>query len=257
MLFLFTDFGYEGPYVGQMKGVLHCGLPGGVPVVDLMHDAPAWDPRAGAYLLAAYTAYLPEGVTVVAVVDPGVGGPRGGLAVEADGRWLIGPDNGLLAPTFARATLRQAFALPPTPPDAAPTFHGRDYFAPAAVALSQGCYDGLTAIEDQSVVGMDWPAERDAVIYFDRYGNAVSGRRAVTVPEATVLQVAGRTVHRARTFSDVPPGEVFWYENSSGLVEIAVHCGRADALAGMVPGAALEWPRRGGGDAPSGTMRGP
>ncbi len=241
MLFLFTDFGYEGPYVGQMKAVLHLGLSPGVPVVDLMHDAPAWDPHAGAYLLAAYTAALPAGSTVLAVVDPGVGGSRRGLAVLADGRWFVGPDNGLLAPIVARATSAQVFSLPEPPARAAPTFHGRDVFAPAAVTVQRGDRKGWVPVTPETMVGWAWPAECDSVLYLDRYGNAVTGRRAATVVERALLTVGEVTVGRARTFAEVPPGEAFWYANSSGLVEIAVHCGRADRLPGVARGAPVSW----------------
>src|SRR5215472_12115972 len=94
MIVLFTDFGLTGPYAGQVKAVLHQVAPQ-VPVVDLFADAPSRDPRASAYLLAAYAAWFPAGTVFLAVVDPGVGGARPAVIVEADRRWYVGPGNGL------------------------------------------------------------------------------------------------------------------------------------------------------------------
>src|SRR5947208_3385010 len=94
MIVLFSDFGLEGPYTGQVKAVLHQTAPG-VPVIDLFADLPAGQPKPAAYLLAAYGIWFPPGTVLLAVVDPGVGGTRAAVIVEAEDRWYIGPDNGL------------------------------------------------------------------------------------------------------------------------------------------------------------------
>jgi S-adenosylmethionine hydrolase len=97
MIALFTDFGLSGPYTGQVKAVLHQIAPA-VPVVDLFADLPAGKPKPAAYLLAAYGPWFPPGTVLVAVVDPGVGGSRAAVVVEADGRLYVGPDNAVPAP---------------------------------------------------------------------------------------------------------------------------------------------------------------
>ena len=94
MIVLFTDFGLQGPYTGQMKAVLHQMAPG-IAIIDLFADAPAGNPKASAYLLAAYAQWFAAGTTFLCVVDPGVGGARPPVVVEADGRWYVGPGNGL------------------------------------------------------------------------------------------------------------------------------------------------------------------
>ena len=94
MIMLFTDFGLHGPYTGQMKAVLHQMAPG-IPVIDLFADAPVGNPKASAYLLAVYAEWFPAGTTFLCVVDPGVGGTRPSIIIEADGRWYVGPGNGL------------------------------------------------------------------------------------------------------------------------------------------------------------------
>jgi S-adenosyl-L-methionine hydrolase (adenosine-forming) len=106
MIVLFTDFGLEGPYTGQMKAVLHQMVPG-MPVVDLFADAPFGDPKASSYLLAAYAGWFPPKTIFLCVVDPGVGGERPALMVEADSRWYVGPGNGLFELIERRAEQSQ------------------------------------------------------------------------------------------------------------------------------------------------------
>ena len=102
MIVLFTDFGLHGPYVGQMRAVLHQMAPG-VPMIDLFADAPVGNCRASAYLLAAYAVWFPAGTVFLCVVDPGVGGARPAIILEADGKWYVGPGNGLFELVQRRA----------------------------------------------------------------------------------------------------------------------------------------------------------
>jgi hypothetical protein len=102
MIALFTDFGLHGPYTGQMKAVLHQMAPG-IPAVDLLADAPVGNPKASAYLLAVYAGWFPAGTVFLCVVDPGVGGARPSIILEADGRWYVGPGNGLFEMVQRRA----------------------------------------------------------------------------------------------------------------------------------------------------------
>jgi S-adenosylmethionine hydrolase len=241
MIVTFTDFGLEGPYLGQVKAVLHRLAPG-VPVVDLMADAPAFDPRASAYLLAALAEEFPAGTVFFAVVDPGVGGSRTPLVASIGGRLFAGPDNGLFEPAMRRAADVACWAIDWRPARLSASFHGRDLFAPVAAALAAGKTPeqaGCRAIAPPR--RPDWPDDLAAVIYIDRYGNAWTGLRASILPAGAVLTVRGRRLARARTFSDVPAGEAFWYENSSGLAEVAVNGGSAAALLGIEAGQELAW----------------
>ena len=110
MIVLCTDFGLEGPYTGQVKAVLARAAPD-VPIVDLFADLPAFQPRLAAYLLAGYGEFFLAGDVILAVVDPGVGGARGALALEADGRWYVGPDNGLFEIVVRRARTARNVAV--------------------------------------------------------------------------------------------------------------------------------------------------
>jgi S-adenosylmethionine hydrolase len=231
---LFTDFGLEGPYTGQMKAVLHRDAPG-VPVIDLFADAPAASPKPAAYLLAAYAAWFPPGTVFLAVVDPGVGGERPPLVVEADGRFYVGPGNGLFELVLRRARTAQAWEISWRPENLSNSFHGRDLFAPVAARLARGERPpGAQAVN--AARRRDWPDDLAEIVYIDRYGNAMTGLRAAALSPDVRLAVAGRTLARARTFADVPEGAAFWYENSNGLAEIAVNAGRADRTLGLAVG---------------------
>ena len=111
MIVLFTDFGLHGPYTGQMKAVLHQMAPS-IPIIDLFSDAPVGNPRASAYLLASYAAWFSVGAVFLCVVDPGVGGARSAIILEADGRWYVGPGNGLFELVQRRARQARSWDIP-------------------------------------------------------------------------------------------------------------------------------------------------
>lgn len=239
MIFLFTDFGHEGPYAGQMHAVL-ARLAPGIPVIDLMHDAPAHEPRAAAYLLAALAPEFPEGSVCCAVVDPGVGTGRPAVAAEADGRWFVGPGNGLLGLVLRRARKAQRHRIAWRPETLSDSFHGRDLFAPVAARTAvSGTLPAEWLAEPTPEPGADWPDDLAEVIYVDRFGNAMSGLRTESVAAGAILRVNGREVRPARIFGDAPAGAPFWYGNSCGLVEIAVPRSNAAALLDVRPGAAI------------------
>src|SRR5215475_4093926 len=138
MIVLFTDFGLNGPYTGQVKAALHQLAPG-VRAIDLFADAPMGNPKASAYLLAAYAIWFPVGTIFLGVVDPGVGGPRPAIVLEADGRWFVGPANGLFELVQRRATTRtRRWDIDLRPERLSASFHGRDLFAPVAAMLARG-----------------------------------------------------------------------------------------------------------------------
>src|SRR5713226_7532857 len=137
MIVLFTDFGLAGPYTGQVNAVF-CRYAPNVPVIQLFADAPAGQPKPSAYLLAAYAEWFPTGTVLLCVVDPGVGSERAALIVEADGRFYVGPDNGLFELVLRRAANPRSWHIDWRPPNLSASFHGRDLFAPIAARLAQG-----------------------------------------------------------------------------------------------------------------------
>ncbi|MBX9634812.1 MAG: SAM-dependent chlorinase/fluorinase [Magnetospirillum sp.] len=212
----------------------------GVPVIDLMADAPVFNPHASAYLLAALVPEMPEDAVIIAVVDPGVGGERQPMVAEADGRLMVGPDNGLLEIVLRRAKQVQSWHITWRPDRLSATFHGRDLFAPIAAKLAQGISpEAAGCLAMDNPIRADWPDDLCEIIYVDHYGNGMTGLRANTVAPDAVFTVNGQVVRRARTYSEVPAGTVFWYENSIGLVEISVSHGRAESVLGLSIGTVI------------------
>lgn len=239
MFVLFTDFGKSGPYIGQMQAVLAQGAPN-IPIIDLLADAPSFNPKAGAYLLAAFAGQFPEETVFVAVIDPGVGtAEREAVVLEADGRRFVGPGNGLFELVARRASRWRWWRIAWRPQAISASFHGRDLFAPVAVRIAGGEWGGLEPM-DAERTGEGWPDDLAEVIYVDGYGNVMTGLRGEMVKPDTVIIAGGERLEYRRTFGEMPVGAAFWYVNSSGLVELAVNQGRADERLGLQVGAAVQ-----------------
>lgn len=227
MIYLFTDFGSHDLYPGQVKARLQQGAPG-ASVIDLLNDAPNYDILHSAHLLSALCSTMDgKNVVMFCVVDPGVGGIRRALVLKADGKWLVGPDNGLLAVVAQRARECQFWEITWRPEVLSNSFHGRDLFAPIAAMLEMGnIWPGaLTDIERLDVC--DNGDDLYQLIYVDHYGNAMSGVRCGCIAHEEKLEISGVSLSYARSFCEVPVGTAFWYENSLGLIEIAVNQGDA------------------------------
>ena len=226
-IYLFTDFGTGGPYLGQMTSALKQHAPD-CSVINLMCDAPFANPKASGYLLSALSEYLPVSSLVVAVVDPGVGSNRKCLCLQVDDRWYLGPDNGLLTMIAKRYPQAQIMELDVEQfPNVSSSFHGRDIFAPAAGAIYTHSKLNRTELSRQNMVGMDWELDLPEIIYIDGFGNAMTGLIAGHYPDVQLLSVQGQQISRHGTFSDTPHGTPLFYENSIGLLEIAVNLGNA------------------------------
>lgn len=233
MILLFTDFGLSDPYVGQVKARIAELAPAQL-VVDLLHEVPDFNPHAGAHLLAAFAEGSQPGSVFLAVVDPGVGTPRNAVVVLAGGRWFVGPDNGLLSVVAARHGDTKQWRIIWQPESISATFHGRDLFALIAAEIARGEFpsDKLSQIARLDV-------EFDAgdlarVIYIDHYGNAWTGVRRL--PANTPVSAAGKAFKHSESFGFVGKGEGFWFNNSVGLVELAVNRGSAAADFGLSVG---------------------
>lgn len=227
MIYLFTDFGYHGPYVGEVHAVLKRRMPE-MPVIDLMHDAPVFNPQASSYLLAALAQRFQAGDVCLGVVDPGVGmQERRALLIEADGITYCGPDNGLFSQVVLRAHQVICHEILWRPTELSNSFHGRDLFAAVVVRYLAGSEVPRQAMAIDGLHGMDWPTENYSVIYFDQFGNAVTGIHGTSLTPDILLYVNETKIHYARTFATVPAGQLFWYINAMGLVEVAVNQGSA------------------------------
>ncbi len=241
---LLTDFGTADGYVAEVKGVLLSEAPGAV-VVDVSHDLAPHDVEGARLALARYWRRFPRGTVHLAVVDPGVGSARAALAVESDGRFLVGPDNGVLSPALLVAGARAVRLA--VGARAAPTFHGRDVFAPAAGRLAAGeSLDALGEPAEECVVRRTPEARRlpdgaieGCVITVDRFGNAITNlvAGAAVARHGGTLSLGGRDVPVRRVYADVEPGAPVALVGSNGLLEVAVREGSAAARLGVARGA--------------------
>lgn len=239
MIALYTDFGRDGPYVGQMEAALLAGEPG-CPVVHLMADAPPFQVQLSAYLLAALAPEFPDGAIFLAVVDPGVGSHRPPVILRTERHLFVGPGNGLFEIVRRRAQRAVLEEITWRPARLSASFHGRDLFAPVAARLARGETVTTRVMEVTRESHEDWPEDLNRVLYVDRFGNAMTGLRASHVGDGFAPMINGRALPRANTFFEVAPDTPFWYENSNGLVEIAVNSGRADVLLALEPGSVID-----------------
>lgn len=234
---LFTDFGAAGPYLGQMEMVIEQLAPS-CRVINLLSNAPRAEPVLSGYLLAALSKQFPAQTIFLAVVDPGVGGERAAVVLEADGRLFVGPDNGLLNSVAVQASQVQWSDITWRPAHCSSSFHGRDIFAPIAARLVNQQAGGCLRPFERSLA--DWPADLAQIVYFDDYGNAMTGIRFRSDWQDRTLSVNGCRIEPAETFCRVAKGELFWYRNSCGLIEIAANQDSAELCLNLRLGDSVE-----------------
>lgn len=267
---LLSDFGSRDPSAGIMRAVVAGICPAAI-IVDISHEVDDFAVRDGALLLWSAVPYLPIGAHV-AVVDPGVGTARLGIALQTlRGDYLVGPDNGLLMPAAARlGGITRAHLLEEprySLPEISNLFHGRDVFAPAAAHLADGVpIEELgRAVDPRRLLELEWPRPviqpgrlTSQAIYIDSFGNvklsaladdlaaALPGLRAGQHLVAGIGEGAARrqaSVTWARTFGDVPVGTLLLTTDSYGRISLAVHQGSAAAVLGLLLDAVLELTR--------------
>jgi S-adenosyl-L-methionine hydrolase (adenosine-forming) len=250
---LLTDYGIEDGFVAACHGVL-LSLAPRLRVLDVTHLVPPQDVRRGAAVLAQTAPWLPPAVHV-AVVDPGVGTSRRGVAVAAGSSVLVGPDNGLLLPAAAslggvlqavELTERRFFGA-----EVGRTFHGRDVFAPVAAHVADGVplddlgptvdAASLVRLPEPRVVVRDGVVEAE-VLTVDRFGNVQLAARADALNAAglalgDVVSVgADILASYGETFGAVAAGALLLLVDSAGYAALAVNRGSAAAALRVAPG---------------------
>jgi S-adenosylmethionine hydrolase len=267
-----SDFGSRDASAGIMRAVVAGICPSAV-LVDLAHDVDKFAIRDGALLLWSAVPYLPIGAHV-AVVDPGVGTERMGIAIQAArGDYLVGPDNGLLMPAAARLGGITRAHLLESPryslPEVSSSFHGRDVFAPAAAHLADGVHieELGRAVDPRRLLALDWPRPDirqgrlgTQAIYIDSFGNvklsALAEDMAAAFPELRLgdlldVRLQGEGAPRslqavwARAFGDVAPGAPLLTVDSYGRASLAVHVGSAAVIFAIALDGLLEISRLG------------
>jgi S-adenosylmethionine hydrolase len=230
---LLSDFGARDVYVGVMKAQVLAGDPS-ARLVDLTHQVPPQDVRAGAFQLLQAAPWFPTGTVHLAVVDPGVGTARRAVAIEGEQAFFVGPDNGLL--TAAAGRIKRAVTLP-IPKGASHTFHGRDVFAPAAGRLSAGAPISSLGKPAGKLVRPSWPAPRRSghltvgeIVHVDHFGNLITN---LTSLDGELLVGSFRSKRLCRAYGEAAPGEALALIGSHGFVEIAVREGSAAQMLGL------------------------
>lgn len=255
LIALLTDFGAADGYPGVMKGVI-LGIAPGTALVDLTHEIPPQDVRAGAWALHTAWRYFPASSIFLCVVDPGVGSARHPIALQVGEYTFVGPDNGIFSYVLGEQASTRAVTLENPryfPADHSATFHGRDIFAPAAAWLATGI--GLEAlgpahpVESLVRLSLPHPAWQGNTLiahcaHVDRFGNIltdVEGALAQAIfatPSVTLTLASHIITARARTFAEGPDNALFLYLDSSGHLAIAQRNGNAQATV-AIPAAHL------------------
>jgi S-adenosylmethionine hydrolase len=242
-----SDFGLQDDFVGTCHGVIKRIAPE-AQIIDITHGIPPQQVLQGALVLASTLPYMPVGVHL-AVVDPGVGSSRRPLALrDREGRYFVGPDNGLLVPAADLAGIETAHEL--ANPEYAldtisRTFHGRDLFSPAAAHLARGVpVDQLgPPLAPDALVRLDIPQPEiggnriaGTILYVDSFGNVALNVTREHVAEVGIvpgtqveLELGGERFYAvaARTFADARAGDIMLYEDSYRNMSVAIPNGNA------------------------------
>jgi S-adenosyl-L-methionine hydrolase (adenosine-forming) len=255
LIALLSDFGTRDHYAGTMKGVM-MGICPELTLVDITHDVTPHDVLEGALQLAAACRFFPVGTIFLAVVDPGVGSSRRGLAADTGDYRFVAPDNGLLTAVFQDMPPKKVVELTErryARPTVSRTFEGRDRFAPAAAWLAKGIQ--LTALgrtvasyQQIEIPRADVTATtlRGVVLLVDRFGNLVTNidRRsfeAFTRDRAVTVTAGGHLIAGVvATYADIRPGEACALFGSTDHLEIAVNGGSAEVALRLSRGAIVE-----------------
>jgi S-adenosyl-L-methionine hydrolase (adenosine-forming) len=245
---LLTDFGAADGYVAAMKGAIATVAPS-VIIDDAAHDVLAGDVRTAAWALAGYWRIYPAGTVHVAVIDPGVGGSRRALALEADGRFLVGPDNGVFTRVLQQVASVRMVSIEATAfmrDVISSTFHGRDIFGPAAAYLATGTPLDALGPEAAEPYLLPLPQPRrsvDAVhgevVHVDRFGNLVTNIPLVWMTAGAVVRIGAHVLPLRRTYGDVESGAPVALTGSHGCVEISVRDDDARWVLGADVGVAV------------------
>ena len=239
---LLTDFGDRDAYVGIMKGAIATIDPR-LKTIDLTHQIPPQNLLAARFALLNAYPYFPPQTVHVAVVDPGVGSQRRGVAIELKTGYLVCPDNGLCSGVLELDTAIAAVELtnPQYWRESNPsyTFHGRDIFAFVGAHLASGVpLEELgEAIELESIVRLKLPnleIDRDSITgciqYIDRFGNLITNiHNSVLKEKSWQIIVKEQAIDSGKTYSDVDLQQAITLIGSHGWVEIAVNGGSAAA----------------------------
>ncbi len=243
MLGLITDYGYKDVYAGILKIVAKrvCSK---ADVIDVTHGIKPFDVLSGAVASLVTLPHMPEGSTLVTVVDPGVGSEREAVAAKVGNWYVIAPNNGIPWLAAQEYGLEKVVTIEKKlVPFSSYTFHGRDLFVPAGAFLE--CGGKLEELgKETRLVPLNMKLIREVnrnrvkatVVYVDHFGNVMTWAKELPFEYGSKVMVNGKEARVVRTFSEVKPGELAVYINSFGYVEIAQYLGNAAKVLNVEPG---------------------
>ena len=242
---LLTDFGYQNPYVGIMKGVI-LGICSEVKIIDLTHGVTKFGVKQGAFLLSQTAPYFPNGTIHVVVIDPGVGTNRRRLIIEGTRSLYVGPDNGVLSLAVRREGLVKAVEISEKKfisPKLSTTFEGRDIFAPASAHLALGVKIEEFGPEVSNPIQLNFPeaiVEKDriigSVLYIDCFGNIITNVNSTHLQEINAImgelveiKINGtsKKLRYLKAYAQVPVNTFLMVIGSSDFLEISINQGSA------------------------------
>jgi len=253
---LFTDYGWEDPYVAQLKGVI-VSIDPNARLMDLTHTVTPFNVVEGAYLLDQCAEEFPAGTIFVAVVDPQVGTDRPPVLIQTTkGKFFIGPDNGLFTQVIDHEGFERAWQLDKPeffrPGSTSHTFHGRDIFGPVAAHLASGTDPEKfgTPIKNLFLYPVKEPTFANGtiaveVLHLDRYGNVIlnlssDGDMAAKLKEGNLVKISiGKESYAGplvKTYGELEKGRLMLLYGGNGLLEIAMNQGSAARQLKVVPG---------------------
>jgi S-adenosylmethionine hydrolase len=256
---LFTDYGWDDPYVAQLKGVILTVNPN-ARLLDITHSVAPFNVTEGSYLLDQCAEEFPAGTIFVAVVDPQVGTDRDPILLEtAKEKFYVGPDNGLFSQVLAREGFSKAWKLDKPeffrPGATSHTFHGRDIFGPVAAHLAAGTDPERfgTPIKTLVLLPNQEPTFSGGlitaeVLHIDRYGNVIlnvagDSDMAAKLKEGNLVKISiGRENYSAplvKTYGEVEKGRLLLLYGGSGLLEIGMNQGSAARQLKVEPGTSV------------------
>jgi len=229
---ILTDFGEKDPYVAIMKGII-LKENRNVTFVDITHKVAPFDIMEGALFLKVTKDHFPSGTIFLVVVDPSVGSERRAIVVKSEGKFFVGPDNGIFTPLFMQEF--DAYEIP-IPPGASPTFHGRDVFAKVVAKLSMGFDPEGSYRRIRNPERINWPSPQmvgdslieGEIIHIDGFGNLITNIEGKFVKRGARIKIKGKEIQGLkRAYYEAKKGEVLALVDSFGLLEISIREGNA------------------------------
>lgn len=240
---ILTDFGNDFA-VASIKGVILRELPN-ASIVDVDHNIEKFSVLSGAFVIEQAHAFFPEHTYFLCVVDPGVGSERNEIYVRYGNYHFVGPDNGIFHYLLDGQDVQAYHIDGKSFNPSSHTFHGRDLFAPALIALAQGKRDFLQPADVSSLVRLDLTKDQQVIVYIDSFGN-IKTNFGITKEQSKAIGLVSITVNNAvhnaafvKTFSDTSEGQLICYRGSNNTLEIALNRGSAGVFLNVRAGGQL------------------